>query len=190
LMNPILAKWRFWQVDVAAMAAWGVMIAVVVFGGYRPLIQRHGVCEAEARELAREREELKTVQTAVSAMERKLDQLQRSLDGSFIRLDAISSLNRRLGELTALAGEMELKVDETAAGNPAATEHYCIIPVHLSGSGSYDRCTEFLHQLRLRFADIRLGRVELTGSPDGTGLFRLEVRWYAAPTTAGERVQT
>jgi len=178
--------WRFWRIDATALSACLVMVVTLALGGLRPLVQRRAACQVQEQQLAREQDQLAAAQTTVSQTDRRLDALQRSLSGCSIRLETVGSLNRRLGELTALAGEMELKVNETASGKPVATEHYYVIPIRLNGTGAYDRCTCFVHQLRVRFPDIRLSRVELTGNPDGTGLLKLELRWYAAPM-AGEQ---
>jgi hypothetical protein len=188
-MRPALQNSKFWQIDLAGISACLIMLGLLILCGLWPLAKKHAAYNKQNITLAKEQDEVSAAQAEVFNMERKLDICRRSLAGSVVSLSRVGALNAQMSRLSALAEEVQLKVNETTSGKPVPTEHYVIVPIKLSGSGSYDKCTRFLHKLRQSFPDTGLDSMELTGNPDGTGLFMIQLRWYAS-SNSGEGENT
>ena len=106
-----------------------------------------------------------------------------------LHLDPVGLVNTRLAQLTRLANDCGLEIDETQPGQVAAAPHYQVVDLKIAGSGTYPAATRFLHRLRERFRDVAVRSMDLSadsGNALSPGVrMRLELVWYAAPAGSG-----
>ncbi len=94
------------------------------------------------------------------------------------------ALNNRLARVAALATGRGLDIADIRPGAASFGSHCTTVPISLTGSGSFDNCVRYLHQLREQFRDTAVISVKLNGNPEDAlapASFQLELRWYADP---------
>lgn len=176
--------WRWWMIDMiglgccAALTGAGYVIAVVpVAQSSAAVAKLHSEIDAAQ---SRADQLLELTRKADASLARILSRL----DSSSLSLEPAERVNRRVNELTRLASESGLKVDELQPGVPEAGALYRIVPIQMSGTGSYPDCAMFLHRLRheLRDTTVRSLRVVATGGDGTTSTIVFDLVWYAAPS--------
>jgi|WetSurMetagenome_2_1015567.scaffolds.fasta_scaffold135875_3 hypothetical protein len=188
-MTRILAAWRFWRIDLAGAGALAALTAVVALGGVLPLAAQHREYLALQDELAAQRDQAAKLDVTMEAVRLKLETSRRAVTHSPMHLEPASIINRRLTEVSALAGETGLVIDDIRPDRPMPGTHCETIPISVAGSGTYRTCTLFLSRLRQTMPDTSVSVVELAASSlDATGAskFRLDLRWHAAPRSAAD----
>ena len=101
-----------------------------------------------------------------------------------MKLESRDQVNRRLAQLGQQASAAGLRVDEIVPGRAAPGSVYATVPIYLSGTGSYQTCTRFLHQLHQRFSDTGVAGFHLSVKPNtrsGRARFSFELRWFTLP---------
>ncbi len=80
-----------------------------------------------------------------------------------------------------------MKIDDIQPGAAASGSRYEMVPISLSGKGTYVTCVGFLHRLRQAFPDTGVSSLALQGNPGAAGgaaQFRFDLLWYAAPRSS------
>jgi Tfp pilus assembly protein PilO len=157
-------------------------------GAVRPLMGRHATATARQADLDAANSRLRQMEADAAVLRSKLESVRQALARNPLHLEPASAVNRRLAEISSLAGENGLKVNEIAPGQTEIGAYYNTIPIYLSGSGNYRTCTVFLHELRKQLPDMGISSLELTGvtgREGSVGLFRFALLWQAAPAVEG-----
>ena len=111
------------------------------------------------------------------------------MDESPLHLAPASTINRRLTEVSALAGDAGLVIDDIRPDRAVPAAQCETIPISLAGSGTYRTCTLFLARLRRSMPDTSVASVELAAAgldTTGASKFRMDLRWHAAPQSAAD----
>jgi hypothetical protein len=183
-MKRILAAWTFWRIDLGGAGALAALTAAVVLGGILPLAAHHQEYAALQQALAAQRDQAAKLDATMETVRKKLADSRQTLQNSPLHLEPVSIVNRRLAELSAMAGEAGLVIDDIRPDRSVAGTHCETIPISVAGSGTYRKCTLFLSRLRQSMPDTGVSSVELAaGGLDATGSskFRMDLRWHAAP---------
>jgi Tfp pilus assembly protein PilO len=189
-MKRLLTVWTWWRVDLAGAAALAALTAAVVLGGVLPLMANHKEYLALHSELAVQRDQAARLEVTMETLRQKLESARRTVDGSPLHLAAAGTVNRRLTEVSALAGDVGLVIDDIRPDRSVPGTHCETIPIAVAGSGTYRTCTLFLARLRRTMPDTSVSALELAaGGLDATGAgkFRMDLRWHAAPRSAEAR---
>lgn len=105
---------------------------------------------------AREVEITQLVQTRRDRA-KEADNLRELLTRQSLRLVTLDRLNERLGELTHLAGQTHLQINEIRPGEAVqSSPYYRSLPIHISGTGTHQAAMVFLHKLNEAFPDIKV----------------------------------
>jgi len=176
-----------WPLHAAGALLCLALAAGAYFLGLRPLIDRSRTAarqQAQVQALRGQSNEMKKRSTEIQA--RHL-QVQKSLAETAIRLQPASRINRRLAELTQLAIQHQLKVDEIQPGKVRNLSRHEVMPIQIRGNGSYVACVHFLHAMRTSFPDTGTSLIDLKGAPDrpaAASTFEFQLDWYTAPSLA------
>ena len=184
-MKGLRLNWYSWKIDVGGLAVCVALTLATVFSGLRPVV-------AERRENALRRaaldEQMRRATEAdevLVALQARLETARIELASDSLRLKPVSSVNTTLAEISALAGDCGLKLNEIQPGRAVQGLHYQALPIQLAGTCTYRNGTLFLHRLRESAADVGVSGLELTGNPAdpaGAGAFHLGLQWFAAPS--------
>lgn len=176
---------KTWQIDAAAIGVCLLLGAAVYFVGLKPIIDRQALRVQHQNRLAEARRESQKLTTDLNTSRATLAQIRLKIKDSAIQLQSTRHLNQRLSEITKLATECGLQVDEIQPGSVSTGERYETVPISLAGAGKYEACATFLHRLQKAFPDTGVSAFELVGHPRQTlraADFQFSLIWYAAPT--------
>lgn len=176
---------QVWPIDAAGIAACGVLTLVVYFLAIQPSLRRQETRQMQQEALTATRDKLAQTAATVVTLKAELAQLQQITAERPIQLLSASASNQRLADLTKLAAEHHLRIDQLKTGDvrPAGSK-FEIVPIQISGAGSFQACAAFLHSLHAQFPDTGISAMELAdnpGDPTAQAGFRFDLTWYAAP---------
>lgn len=172
------------------LAAAGIVLSITVVAYIAvigPLVDARTTSQIEQRELEAKQQRLAEHTSTLKALAQDLASMKEAATS----LPAIQSLaeqqaNHRLAELTTLAAQMNLKVNELRTAAPQNIERFHIVPIHLSGSGPFQQCTSFLHQLRTTFPDTAVWSLKISreaGVRPDHATFRADLAWFSLPSS-------
>ena len=168
--------------DLVGALAWLALTLVAYVAWLRPVLDR-GVHERVRREqLSRLQAEASGLSARLAELEAELAEARTTLQQSPARLRSARNVNHRLTHLADLAAASSLKVDQVQPGFAGAAGSPEMVPIRLSGYGSFRRCVEFLRQLRQDLPDMSITAFELTGKPAsvdpaGQTRFQFDLLW-------------
>jgi Tfp pilus assembly protein PilO len=183
-----LRTWRLWGIDIAGVAICGAVTIGLYLTGMGPLFRRHAAVASLEEELLRRNRESRGLAVSLGELRERDAEVQKALSASPLRLQTVSYTNRQLAEIAELAAQCGMKVNEIRPRSVLSGERYEVVPMHLSGEGSYPTCVRFLHRLRREFPDTAVVSLDLSCNPtDPTSAsFKFSLEWYAAPTPRGK----
>ena len=162
----------------------GVVVAftfVLYIGCVQPRIKMNQQERNLQIELSGERLLAQKVDVALNLMRLEMVSINRSLKQTSLQLKSASVVNQRLARLAELAAKQGLIIGQIRPEGIQHEVHTDTVVIHLSGEGTFEAYTNFLHQLHQVFADISVVSFELRGDPnrlDGVGTFDLALCWY------------
>lgn len=181
-MRTATKTWACWHLDVVGAAVCLAAALAVYLGGAKPLIRNHERVVAQQEQLRTQQEHAAKLENTLEALREQLQTVRRALDNSTLRLKPLSNLNLHVAEISALATQNGLQIDDIQTGAVRIGTHYEVVPVHLAGSGTYRTCTMFLNRLRRTLPDTSVASLSLTataGDTSGGGKFRMDLQWHA-----------
>lgn len=184
-MNPTLANLQRWHLDAAGAAALVVLTAAAWFLGADPLRCSHEAWQDEKADLATQQEQAAKLDASLVALQRRLEDARKARANGGLQLRSAASVNSQLMQISALATDCGLTIDDVRADRPQPGPYFDTIPIDLAGAGTYRACTVFLSRLGQKFADTTVLSLRLsadTGNPSATGKFAFRIQWHAAPT--------
>lgn len=183
-LASLQSAFELWRIDAAGLAVCALLGAIWYFAGLKPLSDaraEHDVLQEQLTDRGGALEERSGERTARL---RQVAAMKTKIDSGKVKLQNVDQLNKRIAEISALAGQAHLRVDELRPGAPVALRRYTTVPVRLDGTGSFPECVRFLHDLHEQFHDTGVVGFELRGepeAPDKPSTFVLNLVWYADP---------
>ncbi|CAN5703168.1 hypothetical protein BH09PLA1_BH09PLA1_08050 [soil metagenome] len=180
----------FLRIDIAGIAVCLVLSGAAYFLGARPLMASRDDRAAREQALADAREQAKALVANTRGLRTQLSGAQIALAKIEIALRPPASINQRIAELTALAGQCKCEMQSIQPGALATAPRFAQIPIQIAGTGTYRSCADFLHRLRDHFPDTAVRGFELSvtpGDPTTTVSFNFQLIWYVQPVTAESR---
>lgn len=181
---PRPSDWKAWQVYAASVAACAGLTAGAWAVTVRPLARQQAEARALRAELASRQRQADSLSDSLAQWGRQLEQAKAALESAPLRLEPESRINQRLAQVTTLAVDGGLLIDEMQPGTAEDGPHYRTVPVRIVGKGSYPACAAFLHRLRTRFPDTGVRSFEAApAGPDPEApvvTFHLELLWFTA----------
>ena len=171
-------------IDTGGAAACAVALLLFYAIGIRPLLHhRNDVIVARAT-LMHQRQRAAAAKALVRDLTGQVERAQAAMEANPLRLESVGRINHRLARIDSLAGARGLELRDVQPGRVAQSNGYQTVPLRITGTGSYQNCMQFLHDLHQTFRDTAVTGFRLSGSPqDGksqTISFDFDLRWYAS----------
>lgn len=172
------------QINVIGISLCLAGAAVLYFAGICPALRQEEAVTAQNAQLQVQRQEAVKLAAQAAAMRGQLAEMCQRLSESEIQLRPVSHLNRQIARLAELASGNGLKMEEVEPGKVSATPQHLLVPIRMSGRGSYENWSAFLGQLPNSAPDTHVESFELTGNPheqSSPATFQVGLVWYAMP---------
>jgi Tfp pilus assembly protein PilO len=186
LVTAPVRRQRLW-IDAAGVAACIAILAIGYVFGIGPLLHHKTELVARNRALAAQRQKVQTAQRNVRQLKSELAGLQRLEARDVIEWSKPVRINTRLEQITSIAAARGLEIKGVEPGALHQELHYQVMPLRLTGTGSFRGCLSFLHDLRQSMHDTTVAAFRLSGTPEAAGVpvnFNLDLCWYTAPQVA------
>ena len=179
---PVLSGSRF-GIDLAGLAAAGILTICFGLGAFVPLLQERSVQREAERRIEDGRAQARKLREQRFDLEGDLARIERELTETRVEVEPISRLNARISSLTELASRHKLTLDRVAPGAPQKAPKATLLPIRMEGRGSFPECRACLADLRKAFPDVAVSGLEIArdsaAGPDNAA-FVFELVWYAA----------
>lgn len=191
---PDFMHTRAW-VDSLFAASWLGVGAALWFGVVQRAIHERREAGEQQALVAQLEDEAAQGARQLAAKRVQSAALEKQLASMTLRLLPSGALNQRLGQLTALASEVEraagakFKLEQITPGEPVRGARSTAVPIRLTGSAGYGEAADLLARLRAAFPDTGVSGFSVARSvedPGAVGAFRMDLVWYAAPGGPGE----
>ncbi|HEY8668305.1 MAG TPA: type 4a pilus biogenesis protein PilO [Tepidisphaeraceae bacterium] len=176
-----LKESRWWRIDAAGIGACAAVTLLAIFALFRPLQQGFDSFVLQQNELNEQRQQVVVTTTKLNSQRLQLNQLRQQIAKAPLRLEPAKRVNNRLAQLTALAGESGLRIEDVQPGKSVRGSRYEMVPIHVAGSGNYVTCLRFVNRMHAEFPDTGINVLDLTKTPtaDAVAKFAFELQWYA-----------
>jgi Tfp pilus assembly protein PilO len=181
----------FLRIDCAGVAACLLLSGAGYLVGVRPLLAVREQRVVQQQSLRTAVEQASSLVTSTRALRAQLTNAQNALAKIEIALQPATSINERVAELTALAGECHIEMQAIQPGTISNGNRFAQIPIQISANGTYRSAAQFLHRLRERFPDTAVHTFEMAATPEdptATASINVQLLWYVQPAR-GERSQ-
>lgn len=185
-----IASLKVWQLDAAGAAVVCVGAALWYFAGYEPLSQARATREHMEQELHDHQDAAEKQMELLTMRESILAKVRAENSVSAVQLKPAERVNQQVSDLTGVAGDAGLRVDEIRPASAMPAARFTMVPIKVSGAGEYAAVTEFLRLLRADFRDTGVIGFSLKMPTDATatGLkFEFNLVWYAAPSPSSAK---
>jgi Tfp pilus assembly protein PilO len=175
--------------DAAALGLCALASLLWYMTAVRPLVAQRSATARMRQEMQGQERKAAELKEGVARVKERLVAVQREQTAMAIQLDSAARINKRVAELTQFFAECNLQVDDVQTGRASSNARYHLIPITIVGRGPYRECVKFFHGLCAKCPDMSVMRIDLTGNPAQPAdpeTFRLELFWYAAPSSPAQ----
>lgn len=179
-----LAQTKWWHIDAAGAAAGCILTVLAYFCGLKPILAQRRTMTDSAVQLNFQRSRSIQLTLESTRLRTALAQLRQRLSQNVLSLEDARRINHRIAQLNELATENGLTIDDIKPGDIAPSCGYDIMHIKLTGTGTYQSCTKFMHSLRSNFPDTGLISWQITDSKAQSGVlakFELDLLWHTLP---------
>ncbi len=183
---PTMSKWGglLW-IDAAGIGACVLVSLIGYMTLVHPLLQKRAAAAGMQREMETRQQKASELEAAVAAAKERLTAARQQLAAGAVQLEPATHINRRIAGVTEFFSGCELHVDDVQTGRVSGGLQYDLVPITILGRGGHRQCVQLLHGLCSKYPDMSVMRLELSGNPAesaGSGKFRFELFWHAAPS--------
>jgi Tfp pilus assembly protein PilO len=174
-------------------AAGVAILLAVVLATYgfvvRPAFHRRAEVTTLRTQLQNTQSQIRELESQRSTMRHQLARSREELSNHALNLESANALNARVARMTDLVESCGLVIQRTDIGAVRERNWYQIVPISMTGTGSYRTCASFMRRLRETMPDTGMTAFALsakTRSGDDETAFVFDFLWHAAPSlTAG-----
>lgn len=171
-----------WQIYTAGALACAALVGGLWTTIVQPGVeQRHHIADLH-QELGKRRQNAQGLTRSLAATRVQLASLHTEFEHSELHLEPSAKINQRLSAITELATQTGLTFAEMRPGTAADAPHYKMLPIHITGTGTYPACADFLHHLRSEFPDTGVAALEASAPSvplaAATIAFQFDLIWY------------
>ena len=151
-----------------------------------PMMAHHQAQKVMQAELEAERDKARQIAQVTQRMQAELVSTERAVADYALKLEPVTALNRRVSQLTALATQIGLQINEIRPRQAQPGTFYQTVPIRVAGEGSYLASIAFIHALHATLPDISVASLKLygrvvPGQQETVSTFEFELIWYAEP---------
>lgn len=173
-------------IDAAALGLCALASLLWYVATVRPLVAQRSAAAKVHQEVQGREQKAAELREGVAKVRERLVAVRREQSATAVQLDSAARINKRIAELTRFFAECNLQVDDVQTGRASSNIRYHLIPITIVGRGPYRECVKFFRGLCVKCPDMSVMRIDLTGNPaqpEEPEAFRLELFWYAAPSS-------
>jgi Tfp pilus assembly protein PilO len=188
-MSPSLSRQQL-TIDLAGIGACVAILGLGYFFLFGPLLHHKSDVMARNRALATQRQKVIAAQGNARQLKPQLASLRTLSAQDVLQPGKAVRINSRLEQITSLAATRGLEIKGVEPGLSRQESHYQVVPLRLTGTGSFRGCMRFLHDLRQSLHDTTVIAFQLNGTPEARGTpvsFSLDLCWYTAPLVASSQ---
>lgn len=170
---------------VSAMGLGG-LVAVTVLAGlvlFAPLARTQRATAEALLELSHDHSAIQDDTERARKLRQVLSAQHAELQAAQVTLLDPARINERIGDLSDLAVEGGLAVQQVLPGNPVVVGPHDRVPIRLVASGTYPTCARFVRTVHQRLADVAVESFEIVRADEGgraKAQMRVDLVWYAA----------
>ncbi|MCA9289883.1 MAG: type 4a pilus biogenesis protein PilO [Phycisphaerales bacterium] len=177
-------------IHLAGASTCAVLLLVIYAVAIGPALATDPGAAVDEAHIIQGRLSMQQLEHTVTQLRRQLATLNQELDAAPLDIERVANANRRLAALNRLADERGLTVDAIEIGPPREAEHYQVVPIEFTGSGTFTDAVRFIADLHAQMGDIAVQSMELGATvSEGPGTARLvaDLAWYAVRGDQPER---
>jgi len=151
--------------------------------GIVPLMASHEDYAEAEQAFATEQAHAQDLEASLRTLHTQLRDTRQGAADSEVHLRPPTAAPLHVANISKLAAEAGLQIDDMRTGAPTPGPYAIEIPVHLAGIGSYRACTQFLRQLRQALPETCVLSFALAGKPNdttGAAAVTMDLMWHAA----------
>ena len=175
--------WTAGHVDAAGGAACVILTALGYLAIVSPLLRQGDQLQSVRTDLAVRQQRVTELASTQLGTRLQLSSLLEQQASDTVSLQPRRYLNTRLADITDLVSARGMIIDGTELGDAEERQWNQIIPIKLSGSGSFRDFAAFLRGLRESIPDTGVMAFQLSGNPqDPTSplSFQVDLAWFSA----------
>jgi Tfp pilus assembly protein PilO len=186
MMKTADLQGKWWRLDAAGIVGIALITAAIYFFALKPSLDANADFVLQRAKLSDRKQESTRLAGVLKDQRTQLEKVREVAAASSIQLHPTSHLNERLADITQLATDCGLQVDEIQPASVIRGARYEQVPIQVAGHGQYKTCADFLHKLHAKFPDTGVTTLELDGrSPEAKNrTFRFQLVWFASPSVA------
>jgi Tfp pilus assembly protein PilO len=172
------------RIDAAGAAVLAVVSLIGCLTTVGPLLEQQAVTARRHDEMQTQQGKASELKAAIATVKERLETVRLETAGNSVQLEAGSHINRRIAGLTASLSKCGLDVDDVKTGPICSSPRYDLVPITITGRGTYRQSVSFFRGLCSTFRDMSVMQIELSGHParsEEPEQFRFDLFWYAAP---------
>lgn len=173
-----------WRIDLAGVLGLLLVTALALGVAFLPLFWRWESQVRLREQLEERRARAGEQDQSIEMMTARVAELRAAAQVGPVVLRASTSVNQRLAELTQLAAEADLAIEEMKPGDAWPEGSLTVAPIRLAGTGTYQAATRFMRMLRDRFPDMAVDGFDMhrRPGPASSSAVRVDVRWFRLTT--------
>lgn len=172
-----------WMVHVAGCGTLAVLAWLTVRFGIGPTLAEAAAIRAQDAAALALSDETDAARTALQQVRQRIEAVESQLRDVPLRVQPLSSLNRRYADIIQLAGRCGLRVSESRTEASRPETWFVRVPIRLEGRGPVNGVAMFFRQLREEIPDVEILGFQLTrvgGAEGPETMLTVDLAWYAA----------
>lgn len=172
-----------WHVHVVAITGAAAFAAGAYFLFVAPALGRGEQSNARLAELAAQQAELTSLSISNKDAQTALAAATNAVQSGSVKLQTRDHLNQRLADLTQLATQSALQIDQLAPGKSSDGPRHGTVTIHFSGKGPYRACETFLAACAKKYPDIAVISLAASSNPEipeSPVFLTIDLLWFIA----------
>ena len=176
-----LSKWKGRQAELVIQAVCVAAAAPLLLESVNPLLRPRAAMAVRKAKLEQLEQTADRLAGSVERHRQRLAELTRTLKQQDVRLEPVNRNNSRIARLTDLVESAGLSVDQIRPEKPIRTPRHQVVPIHVTGAGSYPTCAAFLRKLAETFPDTSVNSFRLSCDLEAKApaRFGFRLHWHA-----------
>lgn len=173
-------------VHVAGVLCCTLLTAGAYMTAIQPVLDAQIAQRSQQAELLEQQRIAGELDKRVAQIHREVAMVNEELERSQLELESAGRINQRIAELTEIANDVGLTLQQIDPGQKHSERLFDMVPIELAGISDFRQYLLFLHRLHARFSDIAVSEFQIIGTPENPAegaRFHLTLCWFTARET-------
>ncbi len=185
-MNAGSGRNTMWMIHAGGVVCCLLLTAGAYLTAIQPVLDAQMESRAQRIQLAEQQRIATDLDRTLGQLHRQMTLVNAELEQSQLQLESAGRINQRIAELTEIANDAGLRIQQIDPGRKHSDHLFDVVPIELGGKATYRNYLLFLRQLHSRFADIAVAEFQVVGAPESPtdeATFKLRLCWFTARET-------